>query len=147
MKKFSDFQKAALISLPILGFFASPNLARSNSYKIVQRVNCNSPQTTLEMRTCANRSYEVADKKLNQVYGQLKPKLRAKQQTRLVDAQRAWIQFRDKSCAFEAGDAEGGTLEPILKLNCLGDVTKQRVKDLEGYLQLVNRHLQNINIL
>ncbi|NJL78142.1 MAG: lysozyme inhibitor LprI family protein [Richelia sp. SM2_1_7] len=138
MKLRSNFQKLALISLPILGIVASPNLADANSFKIAQNVNCNNPQTTLEMRVCASKSYEAADKKLNQVYRQLKPKLNAKQQKRLVDAQIAWIQFRDKSCAFEAGEAEGGTLEPVLKLSCLTDVTQQRVKNLEGYLKIVN---------
>ncbi|MBF2017182.1 MAG: DUF1311 domain-containing protein [Rivularia sp. T60_A2020_040] len=138
MKLRSNLQKIALISLPILGIVASPNLADANSFKIAQNVNCNNPQTTLEMRVCAGKSYETADKKLNQVYRQLKPKLNAKQQKRLVDAQTAWIQFRDKSCAYEAGEAEGGTLEPVLKLSCLTDVTQQRVKDLEGYLKIVN---------
>ena len=138
MKLHSNLQKIALISLPILGIVASPNLADANSFKISQNVNCNNPQTTLEMRVCAGKSYEAADKKLNQVYRQLRPKLNAKQQKRLVDAQTAWIQFRDKSCAFEAGEVEGGTLEPVLKLSCLTDVTQQRVKNLEGYLKMVN---------
>lgn len=138
MKLRSTFQKAALISLPILGIVALPNLARGNSYQVVQNFNCNSPQTTLEMRVCAGQSYEKADKKLNQVYRQLKPKLNRSQQKKLVDAQRAWIQFRDKSCAFEGAFAEGGTLEPVLKTSCLTNVTEQRVKDLEGYLEIVN---------
>ncbi|NJO63500.1 MAG: DUF1311 domain-containing protein [Richelia sp. RM2_1_2] len=138
MKLPSNLQKLALISLPILGIVASPNLADANSFKIAQNVNCNNPQTTLEMRVCASKSYEAADKKLNQVYRQLRPKLNAKQQKRLVDAQTAWIQFRDKSCVFEAGEAEGGTLEPVLKLSCLTNVTQQRVKNLEGYLEIVN---------
>ncbi|MEA5596410.1 lysozyme inhibitor LprI family protein [Rivularia sp. UHCC 0363] len=133
----STLQKIAFISLPILGIVAVPNLARGNSYEIAQNVNCKNPQTTSQMRICAGRSYETADQKLNQVYRQLKPKLRASQQKRLVDAQTAWIQFRDKSCAFEAGDAEGGTLEPVLKLSCLTDVTQQRVKDLQRYLEIV----------
>ncbi|MEM7726816.1 MAG: lysozyme inhibitor LprI family protein [Cyanobacteria bacterium P01_A01_bin.45] len=131
------FQKITLISLPLISIIASPNLARGNSYKTVQSANCNNPQTTLEMKICAGRTYEAADKKLNRVYRQLKPKLRTSQQKKLVNAQLAWIQFRDKSCAFEATEAEGGTLEPILKLNCLADTTQQRTKDLQRYLQVV----------
>ncbi len=84
-----------------MGIFALPNLARGNSYKIAQNFNCNNPQTTTAMRVCAGESYKKADKKLNQVYQQLKPKLRNSQQNKLVNAQHAWIQFRDKSCAFE----------------------------------------------
>ena len=138
MKLRSTLQKVALISLPILGFVAAPNIARGDSFEIAQKVNCSSPQTTYEMRVCAGQSYEKADRKLNQVYQQLKPKLGRTQQNRLVTAQRAWIQFRDKSCAFEGAFAEGGTLEPVLKTSCLSKVTEQRVKDLQGYLQTVN---------
>lgn len=138
MKIFSTFQKAVLISLPITGIFVAPNLAHGIPDRIAQSVNCNNPQTTLEMRVCAGESYGKADKKLNQVYRQLKPKLGARQQKRLVNAQLAWIKFRDKSCAFEGAFAEGGTLQPVLKLNCLADFTKQRVKDLQRYLQIVN---------
>lgn len=138
MKLRSTLQKAALVSLPILGIVALPSLAHGNSYEIAQNVNCNSPQTTLEMRVCAGQSYEKADKKLNQVYRQLKPKLGTSQQKKLVDAQRAWIQFRDKTCAFSGAFAEGGTLEPVLRTSCLADVTEQRVKDLERYLEIVN---------
>lgn len=138
MKLGSILQKAAIISLSILCIIALPNLARANSYKIAQNFNCNNPQTTSEMRVCAGQSYEKADNKLNQVYGQLKPRLGASQQKILINAQRAWIQFRDESCAFEGAFAEGGTLEPVLKMNCLADVTEQRVKDLERYLETVN---------
>ncbi len=138
MKLRSSLQKIAFISLPILGIVAAPNLARGNSYQVAQNVNCNNAQTTVEMRVCAGRSYEVADKKLNQVYRQLKPKLGTSQQKKLVNAQVAWIQFRDKSCKFESSFAEGGTLEPVLELGCLADVTEQRVKDLQGSLDLVN---------
>ncbi|MEM6752234.1 MAG: lysozyme inhibitor LprI family protein [Cyanobacteria bacterium P01_C01_bin.38] len=138
MKLRSTLQKVALISLPILGFVAVPNIARGNSYQVAQNVNCNNPQTTLEMRVCAGQSYEKADRKLNLVYRQLKPRLGASQQNKLVNAQRAWIQFRDQSCAFEGAFAEGGSLEPVLKASCLTDVTEQRVKDLQGYLETVN---------
>ncbi|MDY6897908.1 MAG: lysozyme inhibitor LprI family protein [Cyanobacteriota bacterium] len=138
MKLPSTLQKIALISLPILGFVAAPNIARGNSYEIAQRVNCKSPQTTYEMKVCAGISYEAADKKLNQVYRQLKPRLGRSQQNKLVDAQLTWIQFRDKTCAFSGAFAEGGTLEPVLKINCLADVTERRVKDLQGYLEIVN---------
>lgn len=138
MNLLSTFQKAALISLPILGIVVVPNLASGNSSQVAQRPNCNNPQTTLEMRMCANESYGKADDKLNQVYQQLKPKLPASHQKKLVAAQLAWIQFRDKNCAFEGAFAEGGTLQPVLELNCLADVTEQRVKDLERYLEIVN---------
>ncbi|MEO1373148.1 MAG: lysozyme inhibitor LprI family protein [Cyanobacteria bacterium J06635_10] len=133
MNLLSRVQKIALISLALIGIFASPSLASGDL-----NVDCNNAQTTLEMRVCANNFYGEADKKLNQVYQQLKPKFGSSQQNKLVTAQRAWIQFRDESCALEGAFAEGGTLEPVLELSCLAGVTEKRVKDLERYLEIVN---------
>lgn len=138
MKLSSALQKVALISLPILGIVAAPNLARGDSFEITQNFNCNSPQTTYEMRVCADRSYKAADKKLNRVYQQLKPKLGRSQQKKLVSAQLAWIKFRDNTCKFRSSFAEGGTLEPVLELGCLADVTEKRVQDLEASLEIFN---------
>ena len=135
IKLTSAIQKISLISLPVLGIVASANLARGGSYEITQAPNCKNPGNTLEIKICVGRDYEEADKKLNQVYRQLKPKLDASQQKRLVTAQRAWIKFRDTSCTFEGAFAEGGTLQPVLETGCLADVTEQRVKDLERYLE------------
>ena len=114
------------ILMLVLLIYPKPSLAQDV-------VNCSNPQTTLEMKICASQDYEKSDKKLNQVYQQLKPKLRENQRKKLVDAQRTWIDFRDKNCDFEASGVEGGTLEPVVKLGCLTNITNQRVKDLQRY--------------
>ncbi len=138
MKLGSHWLKFALVSLPLLSIALLPSLAQGSYQRIAQGVNCNNPQTTAAMRTCANGKYEAADQKMNQVYQALKPKLSTNQQKRLTDAQLAWIKFRDTTCAFEGGQFEGGTLAGPTTLSCLAKVTQQRVQDLEGYLRDVN---------
>ncbi len=62
----SHWQKLALISLPLFSIALLPGLAQGSSQPIAQGVNCNNPQTTADMRICADGQYKAADKKMNQ---------------------------------------------------------------------------------
>jgi hypothetical protein len=63
------------------------------------------------------------DASLNATYKSLMAKLDAAGQSRLRDAQRAWIAFRDKECAFRAtGDA------------CVAELTRARTQALDAAL-------------
>jgi uncharacterized protein YecT (DUF1311 family) len=113
---------------------ASPTSAATN-LQLAQRPNCNNPQTQSEMNICASIAYQNADRKLNQVYRQLLPKLSASRKQKLISAQQAWIKFRDSSCEFERSAYEGGSMAPMIYGFCLADVTEQRTKDLRRYLE------------
>ena len=113
---------------------ASPTSAATN-LQLAQRPNCNNPQTQSEMNICASIAYQNADRKLNQVYRQLLPKLSAARKQKLITAQQAWIKFRDSSCEFERSAYEGGSLAPMIYGFCLANVTEQRAKDLRRYLE------------
>jgi len=113
---------------------ASPTSAATN-LQLAQRPNCNNPQTQSEMNICASIAYQNADRKLNQVYRQLLPKLSASRKQKLISAQQAWIKFRDSSCEFERSAYEGGSIAPMIYGFCLANVTEQRTKDLQRYLE------------
>ena len=113
---------------------ASPTSAATN-LQLAQRPNCNNPQTQSEMNICASIAYQNADRKLNQVYRQLLPKLSASRKQKLISAQQAWIKFRDSSCEFERSAYEGGSMAPMIYGFCLAAVTEQRTKDLRRYLE------------
>jgi uncharacterized protein YecT (DUF1311 family) len=113
---------------------ASPT-SGATELQLAQRPNCNNPQTQSEMNICAGIAYQNADRKLNQVYRQLLPKLSAARKQKLITAQQAWIKFRDSSCEFERSEFEGGSIAPMIYSNCLADVTEQRTKDLRRYLE------------
>ncbi|BAY17572.1 hypothetical protein NIES21_34120 [Anabaenopsis circularis NIES-21] len=102
---------------------------------LAQKLNCNDPQTQSEMNICSQLSYQNADKKLNQVYKQLLPKLSKTRQQKLIAAQLAWIKFRDASCEFERSAYEGGSIAPNIYAGCLEEATKQRTQQLREYLQ------------
>lgn len=113
---------------------ASPTSAATN-LQLAQRPNCNNPQTQSEMNICASIAYQNADRKLNQVYRQLLPRLSAARKQKLITAQQAWIKFRDSSCEFERSAYEGGSIAPMIYGFCLANVTEQRTKDLQRYLE------------
>ena len=115
--------------------FLLPSKASNTSSQLAQQPNCKSPQTTLDQNVCSSQEFQAADKKLNQVYQQLQPKLNSKQKQRLIVAQRSWLKFRDETCDYETGHFEGGSVAPSIYGYCRARVTKERVKDLERYLE------------
>jgi uncharacterized protein YecT (DUF1311 family) len=52
------------------------------------------------VETELSAEYEKADKQLNIVYNKLKNQLGPIDKTALIEAQRAWITFRDSNCSF-----------------------------------------------
>ncbi|WP_050773016.1 lysozyme inhibitor LprI family protein [Roseobacter sp. SK209-2-6] len=115
--------------------FATPVLAES----------CIDPQTTLEMRLCASQDYEAADAELNAVYKEARAVMKALDQDlpenlkgageALLQAQRAWIPFRDKACESEGFLFRGGSFEPLTVLHCKTELTRQRSEQLRFLLE------------
>lgn len=96
---------------------------------------CEDAVSTAEMRECVNRRYTEVDGELNQVYKQLFSQLGAERQELLRDAQRAWIEFRDKNAAFVASDFQDGTLYPLMEISERASMTERRVEELKARLQ------------
>lgn len=111
-----------------------PNIAIT-SRATAQQINCQNPTSNVEYKECAHRSYEAADRRLNQVYQQLSSKLSSVERKQLIDTESTWIQFRDKNCSFEVYPSRGGTGYGGFLSNCLERMTKQRTTDLERYLR------------
>ncbi|NJL88269.1 MAG: DUF1311 domain-containing protein [Leptolyngbyaceae cyanobacterium SM1_1_3] len=105
---------------------ASPDIAS------LPDADCQNPETQTAMNQCAKASYDQADTKLNQVYNQLKPSLSAQQQDQLTQAELAWIDFRDRHCEFEAGQFEGGSVQPTIYYSCLAQVSAERTAELQS---------------
>lgn len=109
--------------------------SQSPTLQVAQQPNCKEPQTQMEINVCTGIEYQNADKRLNQVYQQLLPKLSATRKQKLILAQRAWISFRDANCEFEQSQFEGGTMAPAAKAGCMTQLTKTRTTQLEEYIE------------
>ncbi len=125
----------AASSLLLTAGFLLPSKASNTSSQLAQQPNCKSPQTTLDQNVCSSQAFQAADKKLNEVYQQLQPKINSKQKQRLIVAQRSWLKFRDETCDYESGHFDGGSVAPSIYGYCRARVTKERIKDLERYFE------------
>ena len=91
-------------------------------------------QTQVELNACAAANLRNADSELNRVYRELLAKSSAAGKRALRDAQRAWIAYRDKHCAFETLGTAGGSIRPMLASQCLADLTLARTLRLAKHL-------------
>jgi uncharacterized protein YecT (DUF1311 family) len=105
-----------------------------------QQVNCAAPVTQLDMNFCADRAWKLADEDLNLAYGMARSLMRQTDsalpaadrgaEVALRDAQRAWIAFRDAACSAEGYVYVGGSIRPLVVLNCLERMTRARTEEL-----------------
>jgi uncharacterized protein YecT (DUF1311 family) len=89
------------------------------------------------MNACADAAFKQSDKTLNALYRQIEARLKDDANTKklLVQAQQAWVKFRDAECSFRTSASAGGTVAPMLISICLDGLTQSRVQDFESYLK------------
>ena len=103
-------------------------------------LDCSNPQNQSTMNRCAFLDFEAADAELNAIWPlarkanatfaeYLPDNLKADEKA-LLEAQRAWITFRDAHCASIALPNIGGTIYPLIYNSCRADVTRQRTEQL-----------------
>lgn len=105
-----------------------------------QESDCAEAQTQAEMNACAAQSFKEADAALNETYSAARDHMRtldaalgpdrAGAERALLQAQRAWISFRDLTCAAEGYAYHGGSIEPMVVNFCLARLSAQRRDDL-----------------
>lgn len=104
---------------------------------LAQADECANATTQADMNQCAGRQNQAADKELNTLYQQISQRLkeRPQSQKQLINAQRAWVAFRDAECTFSASAVQGGSVYPLIYSNCTTDLTKARVQTFKTYLK------------
>jgi uncharacterized protein YecT (DUF1311 family) len=75
--------------------------------------------STHAMIECNNREWAVWDERLNRAYSEALKGAEPKLATALREAQRAWLQWREKSCKLPAIDNEGGSIVGPLYTGCM----------------------------
>ncbi|HTL88324.1 MAG TPA: lysozyme inhibitor LprI family protein [Leptolyngbya sp.] len=98
------------------------------------KANCRNPQTQFEMNFCAAESAKASDRALNQAYQKAIARVKGTpNESQLVDAQLAWIKFRDADCAFARDRFKGGSIAPMVYSGCITQLSQERAKRLEAY--------------
>jgi uncharacterized protein YecT (DUF1311 family) len=101
-----------------------------------QQPICKNPQTQLDLNQCADLRAKAMDKRLNQVYQQVRAKYKGSEnENLLINAQRDWIKYRDSACSFSSSRFKGGSIAPLVYSNCIGRMAGQRTDELETYLK------------
>jgi len=129
---------SSLAMLPFAAGAASPQADVQKEADATGQDRCNRNDMSQQaMTTCADFDYAVADQKLNKLYGELTKVTEPgdeKDVALLRKAQRAWIAFRDAECDYAASASEGGSIYPMLVLECLTRLTEARIKQLQNDL-------------
>jgi uncharacterized protein YecT (DUF1311 family) len=107
-------------------------------------LDCRDPQTQQDMNQCAARDFEQADRALNDVWPQVVAYVRAQDEgeddgrpsgeSRLREAQRAWLTFRDAHCTVDSYAMRGGSAEPLLYDGCRARITEDRTAQLRALI-------------
>lgn len=95
-------------------------------------------QGAIEQAACLSSETTRQDQRLNQAYKQLQAKLSGAKKTKLVNAQRAWLQSRSRDGELDTAlydDSQPGNLQ-----SGLNDVMRlsARADQLQAYLQLLD---------
>lgn len=77
-------------------------------------------------------SYTEADRQLNEDYQALRTLLSAQRQEALTDVQLAWIEYRDRNCAYEASYSPTHTVN---ENQCLARMSEARALELQQSVQ------------
>ena len=102
------------------------------------------------MNQCAYRDFLIADRELNAQWKITAEAMKARDaefaeygasDTRpgffesLLEAQRAWLRFRDAHCRVDGYTARGGSMEPMLVSFCMTHLTRQRTQQLRQLVE------------
>ncbi|HEV7317261.1 MAG TPA: lysozyme inhibitor LprI family protein [Ensifer sp.] len=115
----------ALILFAVLGSVSAPSLAHADA--------CADASDQATMNACADKALKASDAELNTLYKQIQGRLKddADKTKLLVAAQRAWIAFRDAECDFDSSGVSGGSVQPMIVLQCRDDLTRKRIEDFK----------------
>lgn len=91
-------------------------------------------QTTVGMVMCASREIAWWDEMLNRNYATLKQALEPDAFDKLRDAQRAWLDYRDKECGFQYYYWRDGTIRSLFGSSCRLQMTAERALDLQDVI-------------
>ena len=90
--------------------------------------------TTMDMIECITAETQRQDTRLNKAYKGAMAELSPARKKQLLEAQRAWLKFRDANCVFY-NDPDGGTLARVNANDCMMTATAARAGELERFKQ------------
>ena len=100
-----------------------------------KKIDCNHPVNIKEENQCAISAYKEADKELNKVYQILIAMTKGEEKNTLINAEIAWIKFRDTNCLFNVYPFRKTKKATVQLNNCLEKITRERTTELRQFIQ------------
>ena len=91
-------------------------------------------QTQAEMNAEASEKFKNADAVLSKTYKKVMAMQDAAGKKLLLEAQRAWIKYKEAHCKSACLDNIGGSIYALVYYSCLTEQTEERIKHLNNYL-------------
>ena len=87
-----------------------------------------------EMNVCAGRDSDAVGEKLQALLDELWTTLTPQARAELGRIQAQWEALRNRDCTWERGFFEGGSIAPMVYLNCVTTLTQARINHLKIFL-------------
>lgn len=95
-----------------------------------------SAQSQVEMNRQAREAYDQADAEMTVLYRKVMSSLSSPDDRAiLLEAQRAWIKYKEAHCKGLANFYEGGSIQPLIRYSCLEGLTRERIAQLNKYIE------------
>ena len=95
-------------------------------------------QRSPQLMECAERKFKEATAELKRARAELYEDLEPRSRLKLRTAERLWLSYRKSNCDTEASIYEGGTIQPLIQLQCMARVTLERARELKAQFQTLH---------
>jgi uncharacterized protein YecT (DUF1311 family) len=102
-------------------------------------LGCDKAITTPDINECAATEQNKVEVKLNEKYKNILQKLEdtksgdVETKKALIEAQRAWVKFREADCNALYTYYRDGTIRTVMHTGCMQNHAEQRMKELKEY--------------
>ena len=106
------------------------------------KLDCKNVITTPDINQCAQIEFESVEKKLNETYRRVLKSLNkpdeetvsySKIKNGLIEAQKAWVSFRQKDCDAYFTLHASGTIRTVMYIGCMQSHAEKRIKEISEY--------------
>lgn len=91
---------------------------------------CETATTTREMSSCLQGELEQLEHRLKALDERISSQLEAQRRLLFRQAQLTWASFRFANCSSAKSQFEGGTMAPLVFVQCEIEMTRQRLAEL-----------------
>ncbi|MFS2007811.1 lysozyme inhibitor LprI family protein [Duganella sp. CT11-25] len=102
-------------------------------------LDCKNAVSTPDINECAAVEQKKAEDKLNKTYQDVLKSLDEgkdpETKKALIEAQRAWVKFREADCKAVYQKSIGGTIRTVMYIGCMQNRAETRIQELKDYVQ------------